>query len=229
MTDFEAEQEEELECLEAILADEFIPDEGDKRQFSIVVNDLEFMNSPITLDFKHTDTYPDEPPEFAVQPTMQLLPDMKTRMQVWPAASCVHGLQVAQGGQGGAVVQLGRCVAGRTFLSWAARHVAQAAQTRPVYLAGNAGGDGRRGAGGARRGDGLCDGTGRAVCSSGSAQSKTQGTLGPSRSPCSPMTLGGSAHGLWALVRMASGPYMGRAGDGRQGLADRELRRGDNS
>ena len=89
MTDFAAEQEEELEALAAIFQDEFVPDEHQpETKFSIVINDLDFLSSDIVIDFKYTDTYPDAPPEFAIQPTNQLLPDLKTRaMEAMAAAA----------------------------------------------------------------------------------------------------------------------------------------------
>lgn len=67
-------QAEELEALEAIFMDEFVPDPENPLAFSVVINDLDFMAALITLDFKHTPKYPDEAPEYSIQPSMQLLP-----------------------------------------------------------------------------------------------------------------------------------------------------------
>ena len=70
-----------LSPLSRLSAAPFAAEENPKA-FSIVVNDLEFMDAPLTLDFKHTPNYPDEAPEYSIQPTMQLLPDMKKRCPI---------------------------------------------------------------------------------------------------------------------------------------------------
>ena len=88
MTDYEEEQEMELEALEAIFDEEFKPDpEQPETKFAVVINDLEFLSKEIVLDFKYPPTYPDVPAEFDIQPTLQLTNDQKERVREAMAAA----------------------------------------------------------------------------------------------------------------------------------------------
>eukprot|EP01051_Picozoa_sp_SAG22_P009545 SAG22_NODE_802_length_7099_cov_122.579429_4_plen_249_part_00 len=84
MADAEEEQEMELEALAAIFMDEFVPDDVEpSKMFKVVINkdEIEGLSANLSVAFKYTADYPNEPPEFEIAPTMQLTNDQKTRMK----------------------------------------------------------------------------------------------------------------------------------------------------